>query len=73
MAPDVAITPVQESGATDGVFFRAVGIPTYGVSGMFIKDSDMFAHGLNERIPVQSYYDEMDYWVRLLKDLGGQQ
>jgi acetylornithine deacetylase/succinyl-diaminopimelate desuccinylase-like protein len=71
MHPGVAIVPVQESGATDGVFFRAAGIPTYGVSGMFIKDSDMFAHGLNERVPVQSYYDEMDYWVALIKDFGG--
>ena len=38
---------------------------------MFIKDSDSFLHGLNERVPVNSYYDEMDYWYRLMKDFGG--
>ena len=71
MHPGVAIIPAQDSYATDGVYFRAAGIPTYGVAGTFIKDSDVFSHGLNERIPVQSFYDEMDYWYRLLKDFGG--
>ncbi len=69
--PGVAIVPHQAAGATDGVFFRAAGIPTYGVSGMFMKDSDSFAHGLNERVPVASFYDEMEYWYALLKDLAG--
>ncbi len=71
MHPGVQIVPVQDSGASDGLYLRAAGIPTYGVSGMFIKDSDSFLHGLNERVPVRGYYDEMDYWYRLMKDLGG--
>ena len=69
--PGLAVVPYQAAGATDGVFFRAAGIPTYGVGGMFMKDSDSFAHGLNERVPVASFYDEMDYWYALLKDLAG--
>lgn len=69
--PGVRIVPVQDSGASDGLYLRAAGIPTYGVSGMFIKDSDSFLHGLNERVPVQSFYDELDYWCRLMKDIGG--
>lgn len=68
--PGVAITPVQESGATDGLYFRAAGIPTYGVGGLFMKNSDSFAHGLNERIPVKSFYDDVAYWHVLLTDLG---
>jgi acetylornithine deacetylase/succinyl-diaminopimelate desuccinylase-like protein len=69
--PGVPIVPAQESGATDGLFFRSIGIPTYGVSGIFIKHSDEFAHGLNERVPVTSFYDAQDHWYRLLKDLAG--
>jgi acetylornithine deacetylase/succinyl-diaminopimelate desuccinylase-like protein len=69
--PGVPIIPAQESGASDGLFFRSIGIPTYGVSEVFIKDSDEFAHGLNERLPVQSFYDGLDYWHRLLLDLAG--
>jgi len=69
--PGVAVTPVQESGATDGIYFRAVGIPTYGVGGLFMKNSDAFAHGLNERIPVKSFYDDLAYWHVLLTTLAG--
>lgn len=69
--PGVAVTPVQESGATDGIYFRAAGIPTYGVNGMFMKNSDSFAHGLNERVPVKSFYDDVAYWHALLTTLAG--
>ena len=69
--PGVAITPIQESGATDGLYFRAVGIPTYGVNGMFMKTSDAFAHGLNERVPVKGFYDDLAYWHVLLTTVAG--
>ncbi len=71
--PGVPVVPAQESGATDGLYLRAVGIPTYGVSGMFMKESDEFAHGLNERVPVQGFYDGLEYWYRLTKDVGSSQ
>jgi len=68
--PGVTVVPIQEAGATDGIFFRAAGIPTYGVDGSFIKDSDDFTHGLNERIPVKSFYEDLDYWYLLVKALS---
>jgi acetylornithine deacetylase/succinyl-diaminopimelate desuccinylase-like protein len=68
--PGVPIVPVQESGASDGIYFRSVGIPTYGVGESFIKDSDAFAHGLNERLPVKSFYDGLEHWYVLLKELS---
>jgi acetylornithine deacetylase/succinyl-diaminopimelate desuccinylase-like protein len=67
----VPIVPQQASGATDGLVFRAQGIPTYGVDPVFIKDRDNFAHGLNERIPVRSFYDSLEIWYLLIKDLSG--
>jgi acetylornithine deacetylase/succinyl-diaminopimelate desuccinylase-like protein len=70
VVPDVRIVPSQASGATDGAIFRNVGIPTYGVSGMFMKNSDNFAHGLNERVPVQGFYDNLEIWYRLVKSLA---
>jgi acetylornithine deacetylase/succinyl-diaminopimelate desuccinylase-like protein len=69
--PGVPLVPTQESGATDGLYLRAAGIPTYGVGAMFIKDEDAFAHGLNERIPVQGFYDGLEHWYALLKILAG--
>jgi len=69
--PEAAIVPQQASGATDGLVFRAAGIPTYGVGGMFMRPKDDFSHGLNERIPVDGYYLSLDHWYLLLKDLAG--
>ena len=69
--PGIPIIPIQESGATDGLFFRAGGIPTYGISEIFIRAEDQFAHGLDERIPVQSFYDGLDHWHRIVHTLAG--
>jgi len=69
--PGVPITPQQASGATDGLIFRAAGIPTYGVDFVFIRDEDSFAHGLNERVPVRSFYNSLEQWYLVIKDLSG--
>jgi acetylornithine deacetylase/succinyl-diaminopimelate desuccinylase-like protein len=69
--PGVPIVPGQASGATDGLVFRSAGIPTYGVDGNFMRPKDEFAHGLNERLSVKSFYDSLTYWHALLKDLAG--
>ncbi len=55
--PGVPLSPYLESGGTDGMIYRTVGIPTWASSGVFIKPNEMFAHGLDERIPVKSFYD----------------
>jgi acetylornithine deacetylase/succinyl-diaminopimelate desuccinylase-like protein len=70
--PGVAITPYLESGATDGLIYRLAGIPTWASSGIFIKPDEMFAHGLNERIPVASFYAGIDHIYDLATALGGQ-
>jgi acetylornithine deacetylase/succinyl-diaminopimelate desuccinylase-like protein len=63
--------PGQVSGASDGLLFRAAGIPTYGVDGNFMKDDEDFSHGLNERLTVQSFYDSLKFWHVLVTDLAG--
>jgi len=69
--PGVVVTPYMSAGATDGLFFRAAGIPTYGVGGVFLKDADDFAHGLNERVPVDSFYRGLNIWRSLIMELAG--
>jgi len=69
--PGVAITPYLEAGATDGLVYRAAGIPTYASSGIFMRPSDMFFHGLNERIPVAAFYGAIDHIHDLAEELGG--
>ena len=71
LRPGVAIVPTQSSGASDGIYFRAAGIPTYGTGLSFTKDDDDFQHGLNERIAVASFYEDLEYWYRLVKRVAG--
>ena len=71
--PGVIVTPYMSAGATDGLFFRAAGIPTYGVGGIFIRDEDEFSHGLNERVPVDSFYAGLTHWRMLITALAGPQ
>jgi acetylornithine deacetylase/succinyl-diaminopimelate desuccinylase-like protein len=68
--PGVPIVPMQEPGLSDAVYTRGIGIATYGVGAGFIKDSDDFMHGLNERVPIKSFYDYLDFWYVLVKDLA---
>lgn len=69
--PGLPITPYMESGGTDGLVYRNAGIPTWASSGIFMKDSDMFFHGLNERIPVAAFYEALDHIHSLAVELGG--
>ena len=69
--PGVPIVPYLESGGSDGLVYRSAGIPTWGSSGIFIKDSDVFWHGLNERIPVAGFYQSIDHIHDLAVELGG--
>lgn len=65
--PGVAIVPTQSTGATDGRFLNAAGIPTYGISGMFHDAEGSRAHGLNERIRVKSLLDGRRFLYELVK------
>jgi len=69
--PGATIVPTMAAYATDGAVFRKYGIPTYGVSALFSKPSEEFAHGLDERLPVASFYSGLTYWDVLLRVLAG--
>ncbi len=65
------ITPVMSTGASDGSFFRAKGIPVYDVDGSWgISPDDERAHGLDERVPVRAMYDDVLYWELVMRDLA---
>jgi acetylornithine deacetylase/succinyl-diaminopimelate desuccinylase-like protein len=69
--PGTPVVPTQAAYATDGAVYRNAGIPTYGVGGVFIMDSEEFAHGLDERIRVKEFYKGLTYWDVLIKALAG--
>ncbi len=68
--PAVPIVPTQASGASDSMWFRALGVPSYGASPSMIKDSDEFAHGLNERVPLSNIRPGITYYLSLFTDLS---
>jgi acetylornithine deacetylase/succinyl-diaminopimelate desuccinylase-like protein len=69
--PDVSVIGYQVSGGTDGMHFRRAGIPTFGIGGVFMNSDDVFAHGLNERVPIKAFYDALDHWTVIIKELAG--
>jgi acetylornithine deacetylase/succinyl-diaminopimelate desuccinylase-like protein len=66
------VYPEMSTGASDGSFFRAQGIPVYDIDGSWgISPIDERAHGLDERIPVRAMYDDVLYWEMIIKSLAG--
>ena len=71
MFGDIPVIPTMSTGATDGRFLRAAGIPTYGVSGIFSTPGETNAHGRDEKLRVKSYYDGLDFLYDLVKQVAG--
>jgi acetylornithine deacetylase/succinyl-diaminopimelate desuccinylase-like protein len=71
MFPGVPVIPTLNSGATDCRFFTPAGIPCYGVSGMLSDGATSNAHGLNERIRVQTLLEGREFLHRLVKAYAG--
>jgi len=70
--PGVTVFPEMSTGASDARPFRVAGIPVYGVNGAWVQvPTDFRAHGKDERIPIQSLYDNVVHWQLMLRDLAG--
>jgi acetylornithine deacetylase/succinyl-diaminopimelate desuccinylase-like protein len=69
-APGIPVMPAMSSGATDSLYFRAQGVPSYGVASLFMKAEDGFAHGLNERVPVSGIRESLEQWDRVVRALA---
>ncbi|MBB4613533.1 M20/M25/M40 family metallo-hydrolase [Novosphingobium taihuense] len=67
--PGVPLIPSQASGASDSMWFRALGISSYGLSPSFSKDSEDFSHGLNERTRLSNIRPGITYYLSLITDL----
>lgn len=69
---DVPVIPLMSTGATDGRFLRAAGIPTYGVSGIFSLHNETNAHGRDEKLRTRSYYDGLLFLDALVRRLASE-
>jgi acetylornithine deacetylase/succinyl-diaminopimelate desuccinylase-like protein len=68
--PGVPVMPLMATGASDGLYLRNAGIPTYGVSGIFGDVDDSRAHGRDERVGVQQFFDGAQFLYALVKRLA---
>ncbi len=69
MWPGTPVVPTMATGASDGVYTNAAGMPTFGISGVAIDMDDIRAHGRDERLRVESFYQGVDFYYRYLKAL----
>ena len=65
--PGVPLIPSMSTGATDGIFLEAIGIPVYGVPGGWGDPDGNGVHGLNERRSVRSVFVGRDFLTDLVK------
>lgn len=70
--PDIPVVPTMSAGATDGAFLTPAGIPTYGLSGIFMDPDGNGAHGLNERVRVGAVYKGRDFLYDIVKIYANQ-
>ncbi len=67
MWPGIPVLPEMSTGASDGVYTNAAGMPTYCVSGELYDRDDIRAHGKDERIGVEAFYRGVDFYYPFLK------
>jgi acetylornithine deacetylase/succinyl-diaminopimelate desuccinylase-like protein len=68
---EIPISPVQETGATDGLYFRKAGIPVYGITGIPMPVNETRAHGNDERIPIKSFEEGVTFATALMRRVAG--
>jgi acetylornithine deacetylase/succinyl-diaminopimelate desuccinylase-like protein len=68
--PKLPVIPTMIAGATDGMYTRSAGIPTYGVSALNEDPEDVRAHGKDERVHIESFYKASDFWLDLMRTFG---
>jgi acetylornithine deacetylase/succinyl-diaminopimelate desuccinylase-like protein len=69
MWPGIPVFPTMATGASDGVYTMAAGMPTYGVSGVAMERDDHREHGRDERVPVEAFDRGVEFYYQFLKTL----
>ena len=68
---NLPVIATMSTGATDGKITRIAGIPTYGIACLFFERNDNRAHGKDERIGIQDFYEGVEFNYRLIRELAG--
>ncbi|WP_404407562.1 M20/M25/M40 family metallo-hydrolase [Pseudidiomarina marina] len=68
--PAIPVVPKMAPGASDALHFRAAGIPSYTMTGIFLRPEDEMSHGLNERVTKFSLPRSLTLWHNMIKTLA---
>jgi acetylornithine deacetylase/succinyl-diaminopimelate desuccinylase-like protein len=68
--PGIPVLPELSPGATDGLFTRNAGIPTYGVGAVPEDPDDDTSHAPDERIRIAAFHESLEFWYRLIRRLA---
>ncbi|MFA6231873.1 MAG: M20/M25/M40 family metallo-hydrolase [Rhodanobacter sp.] len=67
---NIPVMPVMAAGASDSIFTRAAGMPSYGVGGGWNDIDDIRMHGRDERNKIGNFYETVEFTYRLMKKLS---
>jgi len=67
--PGIRILAGMSTGATDGLYTRSAGIPTYGISAIAQSAEGNNEHGIDERIAISAFKDSVEFWYRIMSTL----
>jgi acetylornithine deacetylase/succinyl-diaminopimelate desuccinylase-like protein len=67
MWPGLKVVPAMSTGASDGVYTSAAGLPTYLISGVAIDKDNIRAHGQDENVGVESFDRGNEFFYRYMK------
>jgi acetylornithine deacetylase/succinyl-diaminopimelate desuccinylase-like protein len=70
MWPGAPILPIMAAGASDSIFTRNAGIPSYGIGGGWNDIHDIRMHGRDERHEIGDFYSTVEFTYRLMKELS---
>jgi acetylornithine deacetylase/succinyl-diaminopimelate desuccinylase-like protein len=70
MWPGVPVIPDMSAGASDSIFTRNAGIPSYGIGGGWSDIHDIRMHGRDERHEINDFYSTVEFTYRLMKELS---
>ncbi|MGH3182792.1 MAG: M20/M25/M40 family metallo-hydrolase, partial [Streptosporangiaceae bacterium] len=69
--PGLPVVPDMATGASDGKYTNAAGLPTYALSGVAIDEDNVRAHGRDENLGIASFNTGAEFYYRYLKLLSG--
>ena len=70
MWPGLPVVASMSTGATDGNYLRIADMPTFGIACMFFDMEDERAHGKDERVGVEDFYEGVEFTYRFIKALA---